>query len=170
MFKPHTCTKIFTSEVSLYAHITLTTPTFRGRLNNTQNKFSICMNVNKFHFICSGVLLHLKYALDPYVLSLMWSWITICTHPPTRGTLPTHKPKQHVQRQAERKRGSPDLALFHLACLNWIVSTMGSRSMCSCQTPFLFTWELIIPEDIQNGRNQSKTSLFPFTAAGTLRQ
>lgn len=132
MFKPHRCTNIITLEASLYAHIILTTPVFRGQFNNALNKFSICMNVNKFHFIFGGVLLHLKYALDPYVLSLMWSWITICTHPPTRGTLPTHKPKQT---QAERKRDSPDLALFHLPCLNWIVSTIGSRSLCRCQTP-----------------------------------
>lgn len=129
MFKLHACTNIIPSEASLYAHVILTAPFFRGRSNNAWNEFSICMNVNKLHLICGGVLLHLKYALDPYVLSLMWSWITICTHPPTRGTLPTHKPKQHVQTQAERKRDSPDLALFHLACSNWIVSTIGSRPL-----------------------------------------
>lgn len=113
MFKSHTCTNIISSEASLYTHVILSTPIFRGQFNNEWNKFSICMNVNKFHLICGGVLLHLKYALDPYVLSLMWSWITICTHPPTRGTLPTHKPKQHVQTQAERKRDSPEVNCFY---------------------------------------------------------
>lgn len=167
MFKPHTCTNIITS---LYAHVIMTTPIFRGRFNNAWNKFSICMNVNKFRIICGWVLLHLKYALDPYVLSLMWSWITICTHPPTRGTLPTHKPKQHVQTQAERNSDSPDLALFHLACLNWIVSTIGSRLLCRCQTPILFRRELIIQKDIQNGGNQSKTFTAAVTAVFPTRQ
>lgn len=126
-----------------------------GALNNAWNKLLICINVNKFHFICShvrGALLHLKYALDPSVLSLMWSWIPICNTP------------GHTQHSTRRGVVLQKLALFHLVYVKWIVPAICSRPLSLCCVLFPSHRRLISKEDKRNG---GKTLLFAFTATAS---